>query len=173
MNPSARAGTLAATRVDQKILLLRGERVILDSDLALLYGVPTKALVQATKRNRERFPADFMFELTADELSLLRSQTVTSKPGRGGRRTRPYAFTEHGVAMLSSVLRSSRAVQVNIEIVRAFIRLRSMLATHADLARKITALEKKYDCQFRAVFDAIRELMAPPDKPRQRIGFHP
>ena len=114
-----------------------------------------------------------MFELTAEELSLLRSQTVTSKPGRGGRRTRPYAFTEHGVAMLSSVLRSSRAVQVNIEIVRAFIRLRSMLATHADLARKLAALEKKYDTQFRTVFDAIRELMAPPDKPRGRIGFHP
>jgi hypothetical protein len=164
---------LAPVHVERRILLLRGERVMLDADLAILYVVPTKALVQAVKRNRERFPEDFMFRLTAEEHAILRSQTVTSKPGHGGRRTLPYAFTEHGVAMLSSVLRSSRAVQVNIEIVRTFVRLRSMLSTHTDLARKLAALEKKYDAQFRVVFDAIRELMAPPPKPRRPMGFRP
>lgn len=144
---------------------------MLDADLAALYGVPTKALVQAVKRNRARFPGDFMFQLTAEEAARLRSQTVTSKPGRGGRRTRPYAFTEQGVAMLSSVLRSERAVAVNVEIMRAFVRLRAMLLGHEDLARKLAALERKYDAQFRVVFDAIRELMAPPSKPRRPIGF--
>jgi len=144
---------------------------MLDADLAALYGVETRVLVQAVKRNRERFPQDFMFQLTADEVVLLRSQTVISKASRGGRRYAAYAFTEHGVAMLSSVLRSPRAVQVSIEVVRAFVRLRAMLAGHAELARKLAALEKKYDAQFKVVFDAIRELMAPPSKSRRPIGF--
>jgi len=162
---------LEPAHVERRILLLRGERVMLDADLAALYGVPTKALVQAVKRNHERFPADFMFALTREEDIGLRSQIVTSKPGRGGRRTLPYAFTEQGVAMLSSVLRSRRAVAVNVEIMRAFVRLRAMLAGHADLARKLDALEKKYDAQFRVVFDAIRELMTPAGKPKRPIGF--
>jgi len=162
---------LTTVDLERKILLLRGERVILDTDLAALYGVQTKVLVQAVKRNRARFPEDFMFQLTADEHTRLRSQFVTSNVGRGGRRTTPYAFTERGVAMLSSVLRSARAVHVNIEIVRTFVRLRAMLTTHADLASKLAALEKKYDAQFRIVFDAIRELMAPAAKPRKPIGF--
>jgi hypothetical protein len=157
--------------VEKKILLIRGERVLLDSDLAALYGVETRVLVQAVKRNAARFPDDFMFRLTPEEGAALRSQIVISNVGRGGRRNAPYAFTEHGVAMLSSVLRSPRAVQVNIEIVRAFVRLRSMLSTHVELSRKLTSLEKKYDAQFRVVFDAIRELMTPPAKSSRRIGF--
>jgi hypothetical protein len=165
---------IVPVHVERKILVLRGERVMLDADLAELYGVPTKVLVQAVKRNRARFPADFMFELTADEdEARLRSQIVTSKPGRGGRRTLPYAFTEQGVAMLSSVLRSGRAVAVNVEIMRAFVRLRTMLAGNVELARKLAALERKYDAQFKVVFDAIRELMEPPAKPRRPIGFRP
>lgn len=159
--------------VEQRILLLRGERVMLDADLAELYGVETRALTQAVKRNRERFPDDFMFQLTPDEAALLRSQTVISKAGRGGRRYAPFAFTEHGVAMLAAVLQSPRAVQVSIEIVRAFVRLRAILAGNVELARKLAALEKKYDAQFKVVFDAIRELMAPLSKPRRRIGFSP
>jgi hypothetical protein len=135
------------------------------------YGVKTKVLVQAVKRNIDRFPEDFMFQLSAEDFAILRSQIVTSRSW-GGRRHRPYAFTEQGVAMLSSALRSPRAVRVNIEIVRAFVRMRQMLASHADLARKIEALEKKYDAQFKVVFDAIRELMTPsPQSPRRRIGF--
>jgi hypothetical protein len=152
---------LAPVQVERKILLLRGERVMLDADLAVPYGVPTKQLVRAVKRNAVRFPADFMFQLTAEEHAGLRYQSGTSKPGRGGRRTQPYAFTEQGVAMLSGVLHSPRAVVVNVEIMRAFVRLRAMLAGNADLARKLAALEKKYDAQFRVVFDAIRELMGP------------
>jgi hypothetical protein len=137
-----------------------------------LYGVPTKVLIQAVKRNRDRFPRDFTFVLTADEDARLRSQTVTSKPaGRGGRRTLPYAFAEQGVAMISSVVRSRRAVAGNVEIMRAFVRLRAMLAGHVDLARKLAVLEKKYDAQFKVVFDAIRDLMAPPRKTRRPIGF--
>jgi hypothetical protein len=161
-------------RILRAILVLRGEKVMLDADLATLYGVETKVLLQAVKRNVERFPSDFMFQLDPDEWSLLRSQSVTSKPEapRGGRRYAPYAFTEQGVAMLSSVLRSERAVQVNIEIMRAFVQLKRMMATHADLARRLEALESKYDKQFRAVFEAIRELMTPPDQPKkQPIGF--
>jgi hypothetical protein len=164
---------LAPAHVERKILLLRGERVMLDADLAVLYGVETRALVQAVKRNASRFPPDFMFQLTAEEAAILRSQTVISSSGHGGRRNLPYAFTEHGVAMLSAVLRSRRAVQVSIEIVRAFVRLRAMLVGHADLARKLAALEKKYDAQFRVVFDAIRELMGPPSKRTRPIGFRP
>lgn len=163
--------SLVPLHVDRKILLLRRERVMLDADLAILYGVTTKALVQAVKRNAARFPEDFVFQLSAEEYADLRSQTVTSRSAWGGRRTAPYAFTEHGVAMLSSVLHSPRAVQVSIEIVRTFVRLRAMLATHVDMARKLTALEKKYDARFRVVFDAIRELMTPPTKRKRPIGF--
>ncbi len=160
----------AVAQVDRKIVLLRGERVMLDADLAGLYQVETRVLTQAVKRNVERFPPDFMFQLTADETAILRSQTGISS-SYGGRRYAPYAFTEQGVAMLSSVLRSSRAIAVNIEIMRTFVRLRAMLATHADLARKLATLERKYDAQFRVVFDAICELMTPPSSARRPIGF--
>lgn len=165
-------------RVERRILLIRGQKVMLDSDLAELYGVETKAFNRGVRRNLSRFPQDFMFQLTAEEFeglrfhfgtSSLRSQIGTSK--RGGRRYRPLAFTEQGVAMLSSVLRSGRAVQVNIAIMRAFVKLREMLASNRDLARRLDDMEKKYDAQFRVVFDAIRELMKPPEKPRRRIGF--
>lgn len=159
-------------RIEQRILYLRGQKIMLDSALAGLYCVSTKQLVQAVKRNLDRFPEDFMFRLGAEEVAVLRSQTVTSNVGRGGRRYAPYAFTEQGVAMLSSVLRSKRAIHVNVEIMRAFVRLRQILSTHADLARKLEGLEKKYDAQFRAVFDAIRELMKPPAADRREIGFH-
>jgi hypothetical protein len=144
---------------------------MLDADLAELYGVETRAPLQAVSRNQKRFPEDFMFRLSKEEYELLRSQIVISKKGRGGRRYLPYAFTEQGVAMLSSVHRSERAVQVNIEIMRAFVRLRRMLASNAELARKLAALEKKYDAQFRMVFDAIRELMTPPESKKREIGF--
>ena len=157
-------------RIEKAILLIRGQKVMLDADLAELYGVETKVLVQAVKRNLERFPEDFMFQLSQEEFAILRSQIVTSSDW-GGRRYRPYAFTEQGVAMLSSVLRSRRAIQVNIEIMRAFIRLRQMLASHVELARKLDALEKKYDAQFKQVFEAIRQLMAPPEPKRRPIGF--
>ena len=159
--------------IEKKILLIRGAKVMLDSDLAMLYGVETREIVQAVKRNIGRFPDDFMFQLAVEEFELLKSQSVISKPvGRGGRRYIPYAFTEQGVAMLSSVLNSERAIKVNIEIMRSFVSLRRMLSSNAELARKLAALEKKYDIQFKAVFDAIRQLMAPPVKPKRRIGFH-
>jgi hypothetical protein len=167
---SDKTSIIPSAKIERAILFLRGEKVMLDEDLANLYGVETRALVQAVKRNLDRFPADFMFQLSPDEAESLRSQIVTSK-GRGGRRYPPYAFTEQGVAMLSSVLRSKRAVQVNIEIMRAFVRLRQILASHAVLARKLNELEKKYDSQFRAVFDAIRQLMSPPVEKRPPIGF--
>ena len=157
-------------RIERAILQIRDKKVILDADLASLYGVETRVLIQAVKRNLERFPEDFMFQLTQDEFVHLRSQIVTSREW-GGRRYPPYAFTEQGVAMLSSVLRSPRAIQVNIEIMRAFVRLRKMLASHAELARRLDALEKKYDSQFKVVFDAIRQLMAPPEPKRRPIGF--
>jgi len=159
-------------RISQGIFLIRGHRVILDTVLAKLYQVETKVLLQAVKRNNDRFPHDFMFQLTKQEFDYLRSQFVTSS--WGGRRYPPYAFTEQGVAMLSSVLRSSRAIRVNIEIMRAFVRLREMLATNSALARKLQALERKYDSQFKVVFDAIRELMTPPEPKKKRpIGFGP
>ncbi len=174
-----------ALAVEHAIVVLRRQRVMLDADLAELYGVQVKALNQAVKRNIERFPPDFMFQLTVDEVARVRSGSVTVEADRGsnlmsqtvtssswgGRRRAPYAFTEQGVAMLSSILRSERAVQVNIEVMRAFVRLRRMLAENAELAHKIAALEKKYDAQFRVVFDAIRELMTPPAKEKKRIGF--
>jgi hypothetical protein len=156
-------------RIERVILVLRGHKVILDKDLAALYGVTTGNLNKAVARNIERFPDDFMFQLSPDEMENLIFHSGTSS--WGGTRKPPRAFTEQGVAMLSSVLRSQRAVQVNIEIMRAFVRLRQMLQQNADLARKLALLEKKYDTQFRAVFDAIRELMKPPEKPRRRIGF--
>jgi hypothetical protein len=143
---------------------------MLSTDLAVLYGVEPRALVQAVKRNVERFPADFMFQLTPNEFANLKSQIVTSSWG-GLRRASPYAFTEQGVAMLSSVLRSQRAIRANIEIMRAFVRLRRTLAEHADLARKLQALERKYDRRFKIVFDAIRGLMSPPTSSRRAIGF--
>lgn len=158
-------------RIERSILLIRGQKVILDSDLAELYGVETRALVQAVQRNRERFPGDFMFQLTREEFDNLRSQSVISSPGWGGHRYPPYAFTEQGVAMLSSVLCSQRAVQVNIEIMRALVRLREMVASHRDLARRLDELEQRYDAPFRAVFDVMRQLMVPPAQPRRRLGF--
>jgi hypothetical protein len=159
-----------ALQAEQSILLLRKQRVMLSHDLARLYDVPVKVLNQAVRRNQERFPDDFMFQLDHNELEDLKSQIVTAS--WGGSRIAPYAFTEQGVAMLSSVLRSPRAVQVNIAIMRAFVRLREMLLTNADLARKLGDLERKYDSQFKAVFDAIRQLMTPPQPPRPEIGFH-
>jgi len=157
-------------RIESRIYLLRGHKVMLSPDLADLYEVEPRALVQAVKRNMERFPEDFMFQLSQEEFDNLKSQIVISSWG-GRRRATPYAFTEQGVAMLSSVLRSKRAVMVNVEIMRAFVRLRQMLAANADLASKLAALEKKYDAQFKVVFDAIRELMAPPAGKKLPIGF--
>ena len=157
--------------IERRIRLVRGHRVLLDADLAILYGVQTKVLIQAVKRNRRRFPEDFMFQLQKGEYGALRSQFVTSKGSRGGRRFLPYCFTEQGVAMLSSVLRSERAISANIAIMRAFVRLREMLILNKELRRKLYELEKKYDAQFRVVFEAIRELMAPPESNRRRIGF--
>ncbi len=163
---------IPAERIEKSILLIRQQKVMLDADLAELYGVETKVLVQAVKRNIERFPADFMFQLNREEAKFLRSQFVTLEMGRGQYSKYPtYAFTEQGVAMLSSVLRSQRAVQVNIEIMRTFIRLRRMLASDAELARKLNELEKKYDAQFQEVFEAIRQLMTPPEPKRRSIGF--
>jgi hypothetical protein len=160
-----------AERIERAILFIRGHKVMLDRDLAVLYDVPTKALIQAVKRNRERFPDDFMFQMTAEEFDILRSQFVTSSSW-GGRRYPPFVFTEQGVAMLSSVLRSPRAIQVNIAIMRAFVKLRQLLSSNAALARKLADLEKRYDAQFKVVFDAIRRLMAPEARPyRRRIGF--
>ncbi|HEY7140418.1 MAG TPA: ORF6N domain-containing protein [Methylomirabilota bacterium] len=160
--------------IERRILLVRGEQVMLDSDLARLYGVPTRRLNEQVRRNMDRFPGDFMIRLTAEESAALRSQNATSKRGRGGRRYPPLVFTEQGVAMLSSVLHSERAVRVNIEIMRTFVRLRAMALSYKDLANKIHALEQKYDGQFKTVFDAIRALMAPPPgRPKPRIGFRP
>jgi hypothetical protein len=156
-------------RIERAILVLRGHKVILDKDLAALYGVTTGNLNKAVNRNVERFPDDFMLRLTAAEFSDLRFQFGRSR--WGGTRALPRAFTEQGVAMLSSVLRSPRAALVNIEIMRAFVRLREMIATNRDLARRLDELEKRYDAQFKGVFDAIRQLMASPEKPRRSIGF--
>jgi hypothetical protein len=161
---------IPAERIEKAIYVLRGQRIMLDEDLAALYGVTTKRLNEQVKRNRARFPAHFMFQLTAQEFTDLRSQTATSR--WGGRRTLPYAFTEHGTVMLASVLNSAIAIQASIEIVQAFVRLRQMLASHVELARQLAALEKKYDAQFKVVFDAIRQLMEPPPVKRRSIGFH-
>jgi hypothetical protein len=161
---------LPVLKVSVSIVVVRGQKVMLDAELAMLYRVPTKALNQAVQRNLTRFPSDFMFKLTKDESVSLRSQTVTSK-SRGGRRHLPLAFTEQGVAMLSSVLRRQRAARVNIEIMRAFVQLRRGVASTELLARKLDALERKYDGQLSTVFEAIRQLMAPTSLPRKRIGF--
>jgi len=169
-NTSKDQSLIPVERIERSILLIRGQKVMLSTDLAELYQVAPRALVQAVKRNIARFPKDFMFQLTEEEFSNLKSQIVISSWG-GLRRARPYAFTEQGVAMLSSVLRSKRAIQVNIEIMRAFVRLRRMLASNKELARRLDALEKKYDAQFKVVFDAIRELMKPPESKKRPIGF--
>lgn len=164
---------IPSQRIERRIYVIRNQNVLLDEDLAELYEVPTKALNQAFKRNLERFPDDFAFQLNRDEWTSLRSQTVTSRSW-GGRRYPPYAFTEQGVAMLSSVLKSKRAVQVNIEIMRAFVRLRELLAVNKDLAHKIEALERKdaeHDNKFRVVFEAIQELLKETPPTRRRIGF--
>jgi hypothetical protein len=172
--------------IQSRILTLREQRVMLDADLAQLYGVETRVLVQAVKRNLARFPKDFMFQLSSEEFAALRSQSVISNTeGRGGRRTAPYAFTEQGVAMLSSVLGSTRAIAVNIEIMRTFVRVRALAATHGDLAKRLAELEEKTEAlamshdtfsrntrnQLKQVFDALRELMTPPDPPKRPIGF--
>jgi hypothetical protein len=161
-------------QIAQSIYLIRGQRVMLSQDLAILYGVAVKVLNQAVKRNALRFPADFVFQLKAEELANLKSQFVTSSWG-GPRRARPYAFTEQGVAMLSSVLKSQRAVKVNVAIMRAFVKLRQTLETNRELAQKFGELEKrvgKHDKEIAAIIDAIRQLMAPPEKPKREIGFH-
>ncbi len=184
------ASALLPEHVARSILVVRGHKVLLDEQLAGFYGVPTKALVQAVKRNIERFPEDFAFQLTGDEwdvlksqlaASNLRSQSVTSSSAsHGGRRYAPYAFTEQGVAMLSSVLRSPRAVEVNIQIVRAFVRLRQLLSAHEELAQRLTKLEEQMrqrdhvvTQQFQQVFALLDRLFNPPNPPRRRIGFHP
>src|SRR6266403_1194194 len=161
-----------AVQVERRIFLIRGQKVMLDTDLAELYRVPTKSLNLAVKRNPDRFPEDFMFQLTDDEAAGLRFHFETSKRGRGGRRYLPYAFTEQGVAMLSSVLRSPRAVQVNIAIMRTFVRLREMLLSNAELARKLAALEKRYDAKLQIVFATIESMLEDEDLPKHGIGFH-
>lgn len=170
--------TNISNQIKEQIYLIRGHRVMLDIDLATLYEVPAKRLNEQVKRNLERFPDDFMFQLTNQELALLRSQFATSS-FHGGRRYAPYAFTEQGIAMLSSVLKSARAVQVNIEIMRAFVRIRELMSENQELAKKIAQLEKKYDAKFESnnsdfkiIFDAIREIISPvgPNRKR-RIGL--
>ena len=155
--------------IEKKIYLIRGHKVMLDSDLAELYGVPTKRLNEQVRRNDRRFPDDFMFQLSDEEAESLRSQNATSK--KGGRRYLPYAFTEQGVAMLSTVLNSDRAIEVNIQIMRTFVKLREMVVSRRDLARRLDELEKKYDKQFSIVFEAIRQLMIPPETKRKKVGF--
>ncbi|WP_218082290.1 ORF6N domain-containing protein [Anthocerotibacter panamensis] len=164
---------ISVERIEKVILLIRGQKVLLDMDIAQLYGVETRVLNQAVRRNLDRFPEDFMFQLTQEETESLRSQFVISNEGsgRGGRRYLPYAFTEQGVAMLSSVLKSPQAVQVNIEIMRAFVRLRKLLASNEELAQHLGELEQKYDEQFTIIFEAIRQLIEPPDPPKRRMGF--
>ena len=162
--------TIDLARIERSIRIIRGDKVILDEDLAAMYGVEVKRLNEQVRRNIERFPADFMFQLTNQEFKDLKSQFATSSQW-GGRRTPPYAFSEQGVAMLSSVLHSPRAVKVNIEIMRTFVRLRQMLASHARLAQKLEQLEQKYDSQFKIVFDAIRQMMQPEGGEKESIGF--
>ena len=162
--------TLPLERIEQRILVIRGKKIMLSTHLAELYDVEPRALVQAVKRDRDRFPADFMFQLSKAEFANLKSQIVISNWG-GLRRAIPYAFTEQGVVMLSSVLKSKRALHVNIEIMRTFARLRQLLVSHGRLARQLAAMERKYDSQFKVVFDALRELMAQPEPKKRRIGF--
>ena len=170
--PETTVAVVPVERVERRILLIRGEKVLLDADLADLYGATTKRLNEQVRRNRDRFPADFMFQLTDEELAILRSQFATSRSGWGGRRYPPFAFTEHGAIMAANVLSSPRAIAASVMVVRAFVRLRQMLASHADLARKLEDLEKRYDVQFKQVFNAIRALMASPeDSEKSRIGY--
>lgn len=164
---------LPIERVESVVLVIRGEKVILDADLARLYGVTTSRLNEQVGRNRERFPEDFVFQLTGEESATLRSQNAISK-SRGGRRYLPFAFTEHGAINGSQcVLNSQRAVQASVQVVRAFVKLRRILASHTELAKKLAELEGKYDSQFKIVFEAIRKLMAPPVVKRKEIGFRP
>lgn len=181
-----KANLISTNTITQRIVLLRDQKVLLDTDLAELYGVTTGSLVQAVKRNQDRFPDDFMFQLNADEWESLRSQSVISNVGRGGRRYAPYAFTEQGVAMLSSVLSSTQAITVNIEIMRAFVRLREVIVSNRELSLRLDELESKADLiavqhdnfahntrvQIKQIFEAIRELTTPPTQPmKQPIGF--
>lgn len=164
-----------AEQIESRILFIRSHKVILDSDLAELYGVATKRLNEQVKRNKERFPSDFMFQLTARETLTLRSQIATSNRGRGGRRYQPYAFTEHGAIMAASVLNSHRAIEVSVYVVRAFVKLREILRTHKELGQKLSQLEKRiegHNEEIIALFEAIRLLMEPPEKTSKRIGFH-
>jgi ORF6N domain len=174
-NMNSNTALIPIERIQSLIFLIRSEKVMIDSHLAELYGVETSAFNRAVRRNADRFPGDFMFQLKHDEFEFLRCQIGISNVGRGGRRYLPYAFTEQGVAMLSSVLRSKRAVQVNVAIMRAFVSLRRLLATNETLARKFAELERRlegHDKAIKSLFDAIRELMSPPVKPRREIGFH-
>ena len=174
MGKAKDSSLVPAKRIEQRILLVRGQKVILDRDLAFLYGVSTKALNQAVKRNSERFPDTFVFRLTkseAENIHRVRSQFVTLSVGQHFRYL-PYVFTEHGSLMAANVLNSTQAIAVSIQIVETFIRLRTWLMTHKELAQRLYEMEKKYDVQFKVVFDAIRELMSPPEKPKRRIGFH-
>lgn len=157
--------------IESKILLIRGKKVMLDKDLAILYKVPTGRLNEQVKRNIDRFPEDFMFQLNKEEFENWRSQIAMSNSEKMGIRRKPYAFTEQGVAMLSSVLNSKVAIQVNIQIMRTFTRLKEIIMSHKDIQRKIEDMEKKYDQQFKVVFDAIKQLLIPPEKPKGKIGF--
>jgi phage regulator Rha-like protein len=166
---------IGVEQIQSRILVVRRHKVMLDSDLAELYGVSTKRLNEQVKRNRERFPGDFMFQLTPEETERLRSQIATSKEGRGGRRYRPYAFTEHGAIMAATVLNSERAIQVSVYVVRAFLKLREIVSNHKELAGKLTELEQRvevHDDEITALFEAIRQLMEPPGGSGKRIGFH-
>lgn len=165
--------TIPVEHIESMILYVRGEKVMLDSDLAVLYAVSTTRLNEQISRNKRRFPADFVFRLTKKEWDSLMSQVAISKTGRGGRRKLPYVFTEHGAIMAANVLSSQRAVEVSVQVVRAFVKLRQLLASNAELARRLNLLESKYDRQFRVVFDAIRQLMIPPPSKTRPIGFRP
>ena len=169
-----KTGVVSPKRIEKSILLIRGLKVMLDSDLAELYDVPTRRLNEQVRRNIKRFPSDFMFQLTTEEAKSLRSQIAISKAGRGGRRYLPLVFTEQGVAMLSTVLNSERSIQVNIEIMRAFVRLRQFLSAHRQLAQKLTELERRigtHEEQIQVIFEAIRQLMTPPEPKKRKIGF--
>ena len=172
---SEKSDLILHENIARKIILIRDKKVMLDRDISELYGVETRILNQAVKRNIERFPDDFMFQLTKEEMANWISQTVISNNKKMGIRKRPNAFTQEGVAMLSSVLSSKRAIQVNLQIMRVFVKLREMLSTHADLRKKVKQLEKKYqshDKQFQIVFEAIKQLLAKPQRPAKKIGFH-
>jgi hypothetical protein len=164
-------GLIPLERIENRILVLRGKKVMLDRDLAELYGVETKVFKQSVKRNLKRFPDDFMFELSLNEAQNLRSQFVTSSSGWGGSRYSPSAFTEQGVAMLSSILKSERAIMVNIQIIRTFTKLREMILENDQLRRKLEVMEKQYDEQFKMVFDALRRLLEDDGAPKPEIGF--